>query len=193
MNRRIGLFVFILVFGSAWLWWSSPDEGAANTGAAADAANTGAPTGVVNAENDPAVGPGVGRIAPDFRLPTLDGSSFRLSDLRGKPVVLNFWATWCGPCQRELPALQKAAVHFEDEVIIVGVDQGEEAETVQRYVDELGLTFPIPLDADGDVGFVYNVKGLPTTFFIDRNGVIQSLWMGEMNSVTLAEQIAGIQ
>ena len=137
--------------------------------------------------------PAVGRMAPDFRLPTLDGGSFQLSDQRGKPVVLNFWATWCGPCRNELPAIQKAAEHLSDQVVFAAVDQGEEAATVQSYVDEMGLTFTIPMDDGGEVGYVYNVKGLPTTFFIDRNGVIQSLWMGEMNSVTLAENIAMIE
>jgi peroxiredoxin len=78
-------------------------------------------------------------------------------------------------------------------VIFVGVDQGEEAATVQPFVDELGLTFIIPMDAEGAVGLDYNVQGLPTTFFIDRHGVIRSLWMGEMNSVTLAENIANIK
>ena len=107
--------------------------------------------------------------------------------------MLNFWATWCGPCQNELPALQKAAEHLGDQVVFAAVDQGEAAGVIQPYVDRLGLTFTIPLDANGQNGVNYNVKGLPTTFFIDRNGVIQSLWMGEMNSVTLAENIAMIE
>ncbi len=135
----------------------------------------------------------MGRVAPDFTLQALDGSTFRLSEQRGKPVVLNFWATWCGPCQNELPAIQKAAEHFGDDVVFAGVDQGEKAEVVQSFADKLGLTFTIPMDADGAIGYNYGVQGLPTTFFIDRNGVVQSLWMGEMNSVTLAENIARIQ
>ena len=114
---------------------------------------------------DPAVGPGVGRMAPDFTLQTLDGGTFRLSEQRGKPVVLNFWATWCGPCQNELPAVQKAAAHFGDDVVFVGVDQGEKAEVVQSFVDKLGLTFTIPMDADGAVGYDYNVQGLPDHIF----------------------------
>jgi peroxiredoxin len=89
--------------------------------------------------------------------------------------------------------LQRATEHFGDDVVFVGVDQGEEAEVVQSYVDKLGLTFIVPMDADGQVGSDWNVQGLPTTFFIDRSGVIRSLWMGEMNSVTLAENIANIQ
>ena len=130
--------------------------------------------------------------SPDFTLATLGGESFALDDLRGIPVVLNFWATWCGPCQRELPALQGAAERYAGEVLIVGVDQGEAAETVQKYVDDLGLTFPVPMDAELEVGNRYNVKGMPTTYFIDGNGIIRHTWTGEMNSVTLAEGIAKI-
>jgi peroxiredoxin len=194
MNRWIVAFLAILVFGSAWLWWSRPNGelSAAGPVTLRDLdANPLSTTG--SAAQDPAVGPGVGRMAPDFTLKTLDGSTFRLSEQRGKPVVLNFWATWCGPCKNELPALQNAAAYFEDDIVFVGVDQGEEPGIVQAFVDKLGLTFTIPMDADGAVGFEYNVQGLPTTFFIDSNGVIQSLWMGEMNSVTLAENIAGLQ
>jgi peroxiredoxin len=183
MNRWLVVFVAVLILGSGWLWWSRPNS----------AASAGSATGANAAEVDPAVGPGVGRMAPDFELPTLDGGTFRLSEQRGQPVVLNFWATWCGPCQRELPALQNAAEHFGGDVVFAGVDQGEEAAVVQEYVDKLGLTFAIPMDAEGSVGLDYNVQGLPTTFFIDRNGVIRSLWMGEMNSVTLAENIATIR
>ncbi len=178
MNRWTVAFLAILIVGGGWLWWSRPavDAGAAGLSRASVAA-----------------GPGVGRLAPDFTLPTLDGQTFRLSEQRGKPVVLNFWATWCGPCRNELPALQKAATHLGDEVVFVGVDQGEDAAVVRDFAAELGLTFTIPLDSNGEVGVDYKVKGLPTTFFIDRSGKIQNLWMGEMNSVTLAENIAIIQ
>lgn len=172
MNRWLIPFILVLTLGSAWLWWSRPvltaDTGAGNPG------------------------PGVGRVAPDFSLPLVDGGTFSLAAQRGKPVVLNFWATWCGPCQRELPAIQRAAEHYGEDVVFVGVDQGETAEAVQRYVDKLGLTFEIPMDGDGEIGFQYNVKGLPTTFFIDREGIIRSYWMGEMNSMTLAENIGAI-
>ncbi len=172
MNRWYGFLLIILVAGGGWVWLNqAPPEAQADTRAPE---------------------PAVGHPAPDFVLTTLDGAEFRLSDHRGTPVVLNFWATWCGPCQRELPELQAAAERWNGNVLIVGVDQAEEAEVVQRYVDELGLTFPIPMDEETDVAQRYNVRGLPTTFFIDGEGIIRSVWAGEMNSVTLAEHVVKI-
>ncbi|MFN8465983.1 MAG: TlpA disulfide reductase family protein [Caldilineaceae bacterium] len=194
MNRWLIVFLAVLVFGSAWVWWSRPGGEVATSGPLTlSDLDPKSPVGTAVTDVDPAVGAGVGRVAPDFTLQALDGTTFRLSEQRGKPVVLNFWATWCGPCQNELPAIQKAAEHFGDDVVFVGVDQGEKSEVVQSFADKLGLTFTIPMDTDGTIGYNYGVQGLPTTFFIDRNGVVQSLWMGEMNSVTLAENIARIQ
>lgn len=173
LNRWHLLFAVILVVGGAWLWWSRVP--------------------LTAADDELAAQPAVGRRAPDFALQTLAGDSFQLSDHLGQtPIVLNYWATWCGPCQRELPELQAAAEHWEGKVLFLGVDQGEPAATVQQYVDSLGLTFPIPMDVEQDAAERYNVRGLPTTFFIDREGVIRSIWAGEMNSITLAENIARI-
>jgi cytochrome c biogenesis protein CcmG, thiol:disulfide interchange protein DsbE len=135
--------------------------------------------------------PAVNHPAPDFTLTTLDGEQFTLS-AQGTPIVLNFWATWCAPCRNEMPALQTASERFQGRVQIIGVDQGESAADVQRFVEEMGVTFPIPMDGDSTVGRLYNIQGMPTTFFIDRNGVIRHLWIGEMNSITLAEGIAEI-
>ena len=210
MNRWIIVFFAVLILGGGWLWWTRPgavtlaassaaSDAAPVTASAAvsDAASAAIPAsselGLPGPATEEAAYPAVGRVAPDFTLTTLDGESFQLSALRGKPVVLNFWATWCGPCQNELPAIQKAAAHLGDQVVFVAVDQNEKPDVVQSFVDKLGLTFTIPMDTGGDVGYDYNVQGLPTTFFIDRDGVIQSLWMGEMNIVTLVENIARIQ
>ena len=173
MNRWILTFFLTLLLGSAWLWWSRVPVDAGET----------------VREPEPAVG----HPAPDFALTTLDGEPFTLSDADGMPVVLNFWATWCGPCRNELPALQDAAERYNDRILFVGVDQAEEADVVQSFVDEFGLTFPIPMDSDGAVGQRYNVRGLPTNFFIDSNGLIRNIWSGEMNAITLAEQIEEIQ
>lgn len=164
--------LLVLVLGGAWLWWSRvlPEQLPVNRPAE----------------------PAVNHPAPDFTLTTLGGEQFTLSEQGGTPVVLNFWATWCGPCQRELPALQAAAERYAGRVHFVGVDQGESAETVQKYVDELGLTFTIPIDKEQLMAQRYNVMGLPTTFFIDGEGVIRHLWMGEMTSITLEEGIARI-
>ncbi len=170
MNRWHGLFLAILLLGGSWIWL--------NRVPVAFSADANAPQPAINYP------------APDFVLTTLAGDSFSLREARGKPVVLNFWATWCGPCQRELPTLQAAAERYGDRVLIVGIDQGEEAATVQAYVDKLGLTFPIPMDSEFAVSELYNVRGLPTTFFIDPEGVIRQMWLGEMNSITLAEGVA---
>jgi peroxiredoxin len=172
MNRWWAVFVVVLVAGGAWLYASQVPADAQPAGRPAE--------------------PAAGHPAPDFTLATLDGAEFKLSELRGTPVVLNFWATWCGPCQRELPAMQAAAERYDGLVVIAGVDQGEDADTVQAYVDKLQLTFPIPMDTEQDVGQRYNIKGLPTTFFIDGEGIIRRVWAGEMNSITLAENIAQI-
>ena len=206
MNRWIIVFVFILLFGGGWLWWTRPgaisvaasdDVPVTTSSAASGSVSVAIPSsselGLPGPTPTEAAYPAVGRVAPDFTLTTLDGETFQLSALRGKPVVLNFWATWCGPCQNELPAIQKAAAHLGDQVVFVAVDQNEKPDVVQSFVDKLGLTFTIPMDDKGEVGYDYNVQGLPTTFFIDRDGVIQSLWMGEMNIVTLVENIAQIQ
>lgn len=178
MNRWTLVFVLVLILGGGWVWWTRPDVAAQDD--------------VISVAAQPAVG----RLAPDFTLPTLDGGEFRLSDQRGTPVVLNFWATWCGPCQRELPAIQRAAEHYDGVVLFAAVDQGEPIDRVQRFVDDVGLLDPpqivVPLDGQQIVGERYQVRGLPTTYFIDESGVIRSIWMGEMNSVILAEQIATI-
>lgn len=172
MNRWHIAFVAILIFGGSWIWL--------NRVPVAALANVRTPQ------------PAVDYPAPDFTLTTLAGDTFDLSEAQGRPIVLNFWATWCGPCQRELPTLQAAAERYGDRVLIIGVDQGESPETVQSYVDQLGLTFPIPMDAEFAVSELYNVRGLPTTFFIDPQGVIRQMWLGEMNSITLAEGVAEI-
>jgi cytochrome c biogenesis protein CcmG, thiol:disulfide interchange protein DsbE len=172
MNRWHALFMVILVWGSSWLWISR------------------APIPVQPALA--AQNPAVGLVAPDFTLETLDGTTFQLSELRGTPLVLNFWATWCGPCIRELPALQTAAERYGNRVLIVGIDQGEPEHVVRPYVEEMGLTFPIPLDINMEVGQRYEVRGMPTTYFVDADGVIRHVWLGEMNSITLAEGIAKI-
>lgn len=123
--------------------------------------------------------PQVGFPAPDFSLAGVDGQMVRLSDLRGQPVVLNFWATWCPPCQAEMPALQALADDYTDPgVTVLGINQAETAPQVQAYVQGKGIDFPVVLDSDAAVSQAYRVRSLPTTFFIDRDGVIDEIVIG---------------
>lgn len=172
MNRWYLFFVALLIAGPAWLWTSRLPV-TANPGE-------------LSAE------PAIGRSAPDFTLTTVDGETLQLSELRGQPVVLNFWATWCGPCRNEMPVLEAASQRFAGQVAFIGVDQGEPPDVVAEYLQELGISFLIPLDSDMSVGDRYQVRGMPTTFFIDKDGMIQHLWVGEMNAIILAEGVAKI-
>lgn len=123
----------------------------------------------------------VGAPAPDFELETVDGQRLRLSELRGRIVAVNFWATWCAPCRLEMPDLEARARRYPDRLVVLGVNFDEPAEEVERFRDELGLTFPLLLDPGGEVQRLYRVLGYPTTFFVDESGTIRFQHVGLMS------------
>jgi thiol-disulfide isomerase/thioredoxin len=167
------LFIGALLLGSAWILYSREEPGAL----AADGL-TEAPT--------------AGYLAPDFTLETLDGDTFTLGDLRGQPVVINFWATWCPPCRAEIPHFQQASRTYNGQVAIVGVDDGEPRERVAPFVEEMRMTYPVPLDTQSVVSRRYRVNSLPTTFFVGADGVIQNVHIGIINQAVLEEKIEAL-
>ncbi|MBN2655532.1 MAG: TlpA family protein disulfide reductase [Spirochaetales bacterium] len=109
----------------------------------------------------------------DFELMNLKGGLEALSDYRGKVVFLNFWATWCGPCQSEMPAMENVYNELKDDgLVILAVDLAEDKDTVQAFIDERNLTFPVLLDTSGQIGAIYEARSIPTTYLIDREGSI---------------------
>lgn len=135
-----------------------------------------------NAENNDVLPPEMagikeGELAPNFELETLDGDHVQLSDYRGKKVLLNFWATWCGPCRQEMPAMQDFYEEFGDdiEILAVNVTSSEKSiDDVQDFIDEFEFTYQTLLDTDMDVSNIYMAVGLPTTYFIGTDGIIQA-------------------
>ncbi len=137
--------------------------------------------------------PAIGHPAPAFSLPTLTGEALALAGLRGQPVVLNFWASWCGPCRAEMPELQRLHRRLgEAGVAVVGVNQGETPETAAAFMQALNLSFPVALDQRTGVSQQYLVNSLPTTFFIDRDGVIRNTFIGPMSDAVLAQNLRTI-
>ncbi len=134
---------------------------------------------------DAPVSPQIGGLSPDFSLTALDGSTFHLSDTRGRPVVLNFWATWCPPCRAEMPTIQSRSEEWGDALLVVGIEVGEPPNEVQSFVDSFGLTFPVVLDRQGNVARRYQVQGLPTTVVLDADGVVQARHIGAMREQDL--------
>ena len=116
--------------------------------------------------------PGNGSPAPGFSLSALAGETVTLDSFRGRPVVLNFWATWCGACRREMPLLQQFSREHAGEVTILGIDLGENPTKVAAYAKNSGLTFPILLDPRGKVAESYGVLGLPVTLLVGADGRI---------------------
>jgi peroxiredoxin len=143
--------------------------------------------------------PAPGRTAPDFSLVGLDGEMVSLKDYRGSPVLLNFWATWCGPCRFEMPFIQEIyrdpdwqAAGLE----IVAVNIGESGSAVEEFMSDNDLTFPVVLDLSTEVAERYNIRAIPTTFFIDKDGIIERIDTGAFTSAKelgerLLELVAG--
>lgn len=141
----------------------------------------------------PEEGPTQNAEVPDFTLQTVDGETVSLSDYRGRPVVLNFWATWCTPCREEMPLLQDSyEAHAEDGLVVIGVNVRETPEVIERFLDEVIIDFPILLDSETAVVNRYLVNSLPMTFFIDRDGRLRTLVVGGMSQEVLDERLAKI-
>lgn len=125
--------------------------------------------------------PRAGFAAPDFELPAADGQAVRLSDLRGQPVLLNFWASWCPPCQAEMPAMQQVHLAYADRgyvVLAVNTTYQDAESDALAFVRDRGLTFPILFDRDGSAARLYEVRAMPTSFFIDAQGIIREVVVG---------------
>jgi len=123
--------------------------------------------------------PMVGEEAPDFELTLLSGETFRLSEQRGKVVLINIWATWCGPCTMEMPDIDQLAKDYAEELVVIGVNCGESEETVARFVEENGYSYLFAADPDYYIsGMLYPTTAIPYTIVVDAEGVITQLHRG---------------
>jgi peroxiredoxin len=166
----------ILLLGAGWTWFSR------------------VPASVASAGQIPS--PREGFPAPDFTLETLGGEAITLSAYRGQVVIVNLWASWCGPCRAEMPALQNVyAAHRERglEVLAVNSTFQDSESDAQAFALGFGLTFPVLLDRDGAVSQRYLLRALPSTFFVDRQGVIRSVvFGGPMTEAVIQTQIEAL-
>ncbi|WP_027408659.1 thiol-disulfide oxidoreductase ResA [Anoxybacteroides tepidamans] len=136
----------------------------------------------------------VGADAPDFVLTDLHGKSHRLSDYRGKGVFLNFWGTWCKPCEREMPFISRQYEQYKKQgVEVLAVNVGEPKLSVQKFVDRFGLTFPVVIDREDQVMNAYEIDPLPTTFLIDKNGKIKKIITGTMTEENVKQYMESIK
>lgn len=132
--------------------------------------------------SEPEVGLERGQLAPDFELPTLDGETVHLSDFYGKPIMLNFWASWCAPCRAEIPDMQKFYEDKDVAVVAVNLTTSEHSkDAIPEFVDEFGMTFPVLLDEQGAAQTIYQIQPIPTTFLLDSEGYVHNIAYGPLN------------
>jgi cytochrome c biogenesis protein CcmG, thiol:disulfide interchange protein DsbE len=171
MNRQWSWYLFttmILILGLVWIWLSRAPHGYTK-----DVLIT---------------SPFIGFTAPDFTLPGANGETFELSSLKGNPVIVNFWATWCLPCRSEMPAIQKIYQEYSSRglsILAVNATSQDDPDAVLSFIDQFALTFPVLFDETGQISNAYRIQSLPTTFFIDQNGIIQGIIIGGMSETLL--------
>lgn len=170
--------VIVMVGAMVWLLQAGQDD------------SVGASTQITFGGKASGVAPKVGATAPEFTLPSLDGKSVSLSSYRGKVVLLNFFATWCPPCRAEMPDLQATYKELKDKGFeIVAVDLQEDQATVSGYAKSLGLGFTVLLDKNAEVFGQYHITGLPTSYFIDRGGVVREFTIGGLNKKLILQKL----
>ena len=159
-NQRIILYILLLIAGASWIILS---------------ANT------TNSGTDNTSAPQAGFAAPDFTLKTPKGETYTLSKLRGQAVLVNLWATWCPPCRAEMPTIDKMYQEYKDRgftVLAINMTSQDDPLKVIPFTQEYGLTFPILLEETGDVATLYQLRSLPSSYFINRAGIIQEVVIG---------------
>ncbi len=165
----------IVVLGLAWIWFSRDPQGTTTNGTI------------------PA--PQTGFMAPDFSLEDAEGQVITLSSLRGKPVLLNFWATWCPPCRSEMPAMQELLDEYADEgftILAVNATNQDDLDQVNSFVQEHHLQFPILLDLAGQAFSLYEIRSLPTSFFLNDEGIIEEVIIGGMSEAFLRTRVESL-
>lgn len=179
MTRRdlqhYGLLLLLAVLGGVWIFLSrEPAQ---------------------ESQNFLTEAPMVGHLAPDFALTTPAGETVALEDYvsregeDGRPVVLNFWASWCGPCRIETPYFQALSRRYGGRVAFLGVNQGESPDTITDFAASYGLSYPLLYDPDNAVNDAYQVFNLPTTIFIDGKGVIREVYVGAISQAVLQDRV----
>ncbi|MBI2333385.1 MAG: TlpA family protein disulfide reductase [Chloroflexi bacterium] len=161
MNRtqRITFYILVLIAGALWIVLSG-ETGETTVKAAA---------------------PQAGFPAPDFTLKTAEGKTYTLSEFKGQAVLVNVWATWCPPCEAEMPAIEKMYKEYKDQgfvVLAINSTFQDDPTEIAPFVDDHGLTFPILLDETSDVSRAYQVRSLPSSYFINRQGIITEVVIG---------------
>ncbi len=135
-----------------------------------------------------------GLLAPDFALTDLNGKKISLASLRGKPVVLNFWASWCEPCKDEAPMLSAASKALNvSGTVVLGIAYNDTQKAMQEFKQRYSLAFPLLKDSDNQVSVMYGLRGVPETFFINKKGEIVSRYFGPLNETILAQRTKAIQ
>lgn len=133
----------------------------------------------------------IGYLAPDFTLVDLEGNQVKLSDLRGKTVFLNFWATWCPPCRAEMPEIEAVNQEYKDrDVVIIGIDLFEPEDEVRQFVQGGGYSWTFVIDTTGEVASNYKVTAIPASFFLDREGVVRAVNIGAMTKRVIEAKLA---
>ena len=151
----------------------------------------GFPTAQIDSTANSSAGLQEGKEPPNFRLILEDGRHISLEDLRGRPILINFWATWCGPCRLEMPDIV-AVAQANPDLIVLAVNVQETMEQIQPFAEEFQMTLPIVRDTDGELRTLYAVRGMPTSVFIDRQGKIFTIWTGMLTADLIQEIVADI-
>jgi len=157
--QRITFYILILIAGAAWVFLSASST----------------------AQTETAQAPQTGFTAPDFSLKTATGETYALSELKGQAVLVNVWATWCPPCRAEMPAIEKMYQEYKSQgLVVLSVNSTVQDNPLEiaPFIKEYNLTFPILLDETGDVTRAYQIRSLPSSYFIDRHGVISEVIIG---------------
>ncbi len=177
--------VLILAVGVA-IWWFELRGGDGGGAGAGDGFGIAALDDTINPTSEPPAAE-TGRAAPNFRLADLASSSSALTDYRGKFVLVNFWASWCGPCRGEVPDLEALSQRQADRLVVLGVNQQESREAAAKFAQEFDVSYAILLDRSGEVSQAYRLGGLPVTFLVNPEGVILRIYRGRITEEQIDE------